>query len=76
MWAEIVKGLFSAGVEIYEALSEAKEEEQQHAYEFMTSAIAAMRSYGADLKLRIAKRNADSLAKARQQAADLANGEG
>lgn len=76
MWGEIIKGLFSAGFEIYEAIDGAKEEEQQHAYEFMTGMIAAMRSYGADLKGRILKRNEESIAKAKQQAAELAGNDG
>lgn len=73
MWAELIKGIVGAGIEIYEAVTGAREEEQQHAYEFMTAKIGEMRAYGADLKDRILARNAEFLARAVKQAAELAN---
>lgn len=72
MWMSIIKDLFTLGTELYATLSEAKEEEQQHAYEFMVGKIGDMRDYFGSLKDRILKRNADFLAKAKQQAAELA----
>lgn len=72
MW-ELLKELISIGADWVKEAFAASEEEQAHALERMTAVVAAMRASKDDWKARLLKRNEESIAAARKQAAELAS---